>query len=143
MDQEVRSSFLARCMSLSPRDRRNQLEFAGATLAWAVAFVGCTFLLRRDIVPEGPLRWLVAALPTVAGLALFAVFVRYLRVADEFQRVIQLQALGMAFGGTFLAVTGYPLFVALGAPEMRLSDLGTLMPIFYALGCLYGAWRYR
>ena len=143
MNQEVPVSIWRRCLGLGPDDVRNQLQFAGATLAWALIFVGCTFLLKREIMPAGPARWLIAAVPTLAGLGLFVVFSRFLKKADEFQRLIQLQGLGLAFGGTFLAITGYPLFVRLGAPEMALSEVGTLMLVLYAAGTVFGAWRYR
>ena len=70
-------------------------------------------------------------------------FVRFLRAADELQRVIQLQALALGFGGGFFFICGYSLFEPLGAPPSQSADIVVIMPLLYVVGVLNGARRYR
>lgn len=137
------SSFWRRCTGTTQEDRRNQLRFAAACLVWALTLMGCAFLLRSEMTPAGALRWLIASIPTLAGLLLVAAFVRFLRDGDEFQRMVQLQSIGIGFAAGFLTLSGYPLFVLVGAPPINFADVGALMPIFYAIGIMVSWWRYR
>ena len=89
MNRESGVSFWRRCFGSTPRERRNEMRFAAFSLAWALVFVGCTFLIRRDLLPEGLLRWVVAALPSVAAVFFVGAFLRFLNGADEFQRLVQ------------------------------------------------------
>ena len=143
MNGESRVSFWRRCAGSTPQDTRNQLRFAGFSLGWALVFVGCTFLIRRGFLPEGPIRWLVAALPSVAAVFLVGAFLRFLNEADEFQRLVQLQSLAVGFGGSFFFLTGYTIFERVGAPPIDFADAATIMPVLYAVCVLVSAWRYR
>ena len=124
-------------------DGRSELRLAGASLGWAICFVGARYLIKRDLVPDGALTWLVAVLPAVAGAALLLMYSRYLRAIDEMQRAIQLQAMALGFGGGFLAICAYSTLQPLGAPAADSLTLLAIMPILYAVAMLAGSGRYR
>ncbi|MDX1503259.1 MAG: hypothetical protein R3325_12935 [Thermoanaerobaculia bacterium] len=127
----------------SERDRRNQYRFLWATLVWAVVFVGATFLTKRGMVPEGPLAWLVAALPTLAALLVIWTYARFLREGDELQRVIQLRSLALGFGAAWVATCGYPLFEHLGAPPADAGDYFLVMAVAFTVGNVLARRQYR
>jgi hypothetical protein len=139
---EGRQEVQAGCSPAAPQERSRNVRLAGACLAWGVCFVGARWLTRDDGL-VGPLRWLVATVPTLAGAALLVAYTRYLREIDELQRAIQLQAMAFGFGGGFLAICGYVTFQPLGAPEVDSYSLLAVMPIFYAIATLVGSGRYR
>lgn len=115
----------------------------GTFVAWAICFVGAARLIRSGSLPEGATPWLVAILPTVAGLLALGAYQRWLRATDELLRMIQLQALAIGFGVTWLAISGYPLFVHLGAPALDIGDYAVVMAMTYSVSVVVGAWRYR
>ena len=127
----------------TPRERAVHFRLAAVCLAWAVAFVGARYLLRHVLAPEGAIAWLVAAVPSVAGVALMVAYTRYLRDIDELQRAIQLRAMAYGFGGGFLAICGYVTFEALGAPAVDSTSLIAVMPILYSVAMVTSAGRYR
>jgi hypothetical protein len=142
-EDETKRPFWARCADTTPRDRRNSLRALAALAVWAVVFVAATHAIRRELLPSGPISWLVAALPSVLMLVAFLAYADYLRKADELQRTIQLQALALGFGAGLLALSGYPLFERLGAPALDPGDYMAVMAVFFSLGTVLGRRRYR
>lgn len=126
----------------TPRDRRNLRRFLLVLATWAVSFAGGAQLLRRGLVEPGPLGWVVAVLPAPLAVLSVVLYGRYLREADEFQRMIHLQALALGFGGGWVAVAGYRLFELLGAPAVDRGDVVLVMVGAYTVGLLYGLRRY-
>lgn len=143
MNETNRDSIWLRCTDATPRDRRHQVRILWMSLAWAVCLVGVALLIKSDLLPAGPIRWLVAALPSVAGLFVLIAYGRYLRQADELERIIQLQALAVGFGGTLLVLVGYGLFERLGAPAVELEHLTLVPTLLYSVALVLGRWRYR
>lgn len=143
MTEEPKASFWARCGDTTPRDRRNQTRMLVTLAVWAVCFVGASYSIKHELLTDGILAWLVAAAPTVVGLFVLLAYARFLREADELQRLIQLQALALGFGAGWLAISGYPIFERLGAPAADPGDFIFVMAIFYSLGSVAGVWRYR
>lgn len=143
MDETTRHSLWAWLCADSRRERRRDVRLAGASLAWAVCFAGARSLIKHGLLPGGAVPWLVAALPTVAGVILLAAYRRYLREIDELQRAIQVRALAFGFGGGFLGICGYVTFQPLGAPQVDPVSLLVVMPVLYAIGILVGSGRYR
>ena len=127
----------------TPRDRRNLLRFAALMAAWTATFMGGMALIDRDVVPDGPMAWGLAALNLLLAAAALLAYVHYLREADELQRRIHLQALALGFGGGWLSVAGYRLFELLGAPYVDRGSVAFVMAIFYTLGLVLGQRRYR
>lgn len=125
------------------RRRRDALLIAGSFLGWALLFDGAMFALRSDRLPGGAISWIVAALPSLAAVGILVVYTRYLKRADELERLIQLQALGWGFGGGFFGICGYLLFEQVGAPQLEASLFASLMPVLFGIGILFGYLRYR
>jgi hypothetical protein len=100
-------------------------------------------LIKRDLLPDGPIPWVVAALPSVVGVFVLIAFGRFLREADELQRVIHLQALALGFGGGWFAICGYRIFERLGAPTVDVADFTIVMALLYMVGLVLGSRRYR
>jgi drug/metabolite transporter (DMT)-like permease len=130
------------CDGETPHDRRNRTRFAGTSLIWAICLVGASFLLTRELVPSGPTSWILATLPSLAAVFLLFRFQRFLQTTDELQRRIQLEALAIAFGGSFFIFTGYQVFQLAGAPVAELANLVVVMPLLYIAGVLIGRRRY-
>ena len=131
------------CADTTPRDRRNLRRFLWALGTWAVLFAGGSQLLKRGLVPEGPLSWMVAALAAASGLLVLAAYSRFLSEADELQRLIQFQALSVGFGGTYFAIAGYQVVARAGAPAADISDVFVVMSLLYSIGLVLGQRRYR
>lgn len=120
------------CADATPRDRANQRRFVVWVLAWAIAFVAATWLLKQDMVPAGPAAWLVALGPTLIGIGAVWVYLNFLRQADELTQRIQLQSLAWAFGVGVLFMTGYRLFERTGAPVLDIDDALLVMMLVWA-----------
>ena len=127
----------------TPQDRRSVIRLLLALAAWAVCFAGGSQLIKRGLLPDGPISWGVAALPTIAGVAVILAYIGFLRETDELQRIVQLRALALGFGGTFSAIAGYRDFMRLGAPAADLGDFTLVMAVLYTVGVLVGWSRYR
>lgn len=140
---ESSPSFLQRCAGATPRDRRNLWRVTGTFAVWGLAFSTVSQLVKRGVLTGGPLAWLAAALPVALGIVVLVTYARFLRETDELQRLIMLEALALAFGGTFFAICGYQVFERLGAPEAEMVHAVVVMGLLYALGSVLGAWRYR
>ena len=125
-----------------PSARRRELRVAGFALLWGTTFVVAAKLLDDPSLSR-PTAVVIAAIPTVLGAILLFGYTRYLRRTDELQRLIQLQAMGWAFGGGILATCGYSLFVQLGAPRLDATTFASVMIFLFAIGLLIGRWRYK
>lgn len=140
---DPRESFWTRCVGQTPRDQRNMKRLLGIYLTWTVLFTGATQLIKRDLLPAGPIPWVVAALPSVVGIFVVVAYARFLREADELQRLIHLNALAFGFGGGWIAVSGYRVLERAGAPTADIADATIALAIFYSIGIIRGTWRYR
>lgn len=131
------------CDDSTPTDRRNMRGLLAILMAWAVSFLGATYAIKHELLPAGAFSWMAAAVPTLLGLGVIFTYRRYLREADELQRVIQTEALALGFGVGWLVICGYPLFERLGAPAADISDYLVAMVIAYSIGSVVGRRRYR
>lgn len=112
-------------------------------LVWATAFLVATWILRSDPSVDGAPAWLVAAVPTVLGVVALLVYRQYLHEADELAQRIQLEGVALGFGVGLLFSLCYPLFVAAGAAEPSLNDVGTVMIFGFIAGVILATRRYR
>lgn len=126
----------------TPRDWRNLRRLLLTLAAWAVSFVGGAQLLKRGLIGSEPVAWLLAGLPALLAVLSVMAYGRYLREADELQRMIHLRALGLGFGAGWLAVAGYRLFERMGAPPVDRGDVALVMAGAYTVGILLGVRRY-
>ena len=123
-------------------DRRNQYWFVAWLLAWAVSFVVANWALQADQGLTGPVVWLVAIAPNVFGIAGLFAYLRFLRMADELLRKIQLEGLAIGFGAGVVFAMGYQLLERAGAPQLQVSDPVGVMMVGWAVGQLLAMRRY-
>lgn len=123
-------------------DRRNQYRLLGWTLAWAVVFVGASFLLRSD-EPRGGWSWVIATIPIVLALGPGAAYLRFLRGADELMRRIQMESLAFGFGAGVVFAFGWQLLQRAGAPAVDVGDTVVVMMVGFVVGQLLAIRRYR
>lgn len=140
MNETTKEPFWERCGDTTPRDRRNMVWVVGALFFWALSFAGVQKLIEKDLLPAGPLPWLLAALPAVAGILVIVMYGRFLRDLDELQRLIQLQGIALAFGGAYFAYAGYQIFERLGAPPADMSAYVVVWSVLYSFRSYFG-WR--
>ena len=124
-------------------DQRNGNRFAAWCLAWAVCYVGASMTLKGDFDLSTPLVWLLVAIPNLLSLVAVFSYMRFLRMADELLRKIQLEGLAMGFAAGVILVTGYQLFEAAGARELQTDHIIIVMMFSWVAGQMHGMWRYR
>lgn len=124
-------------------DRRNQYRFTAWLMAWAVSFLAATWTLQADLGLPSPVSWLVALTPNVFGIVALFAYLRFLRMADELLRKIQLEGLALGFGAGVVFAMGYQLLERAGAPQLQVSAPAVVMMVGWALGQLLGMRRYR
>ncbi len=113
-----------------------------AAAAWAICLLSASQLIKHELVTNAVISWLIASLPVVTGTIIIFTYRRYIHQADELQRMIHLRALAMGFAAGWLAISCYPLFERIGAPEIEPSTFGAAMAVTYALGVLLGGRRF-
>ena len=133
--------YWVRCAGAAPNDWPNLRRFLLRLLFWGVCFTLASQSIKRDWISNGPIRWLLAGLAIAAGFSVLAAYGRYLRETDEFQRLIHLEGLAWAFGGTILAVSSYRLLERLGAPSYEANHVIAAMGLLYAFGTLVATWK--
>lgn len=144
MTENSKESMLTRCADTTSRDARNLKRMLWILMAWAVAFLAVTQGLKRGVLAtEGPMLWLAAAVPTAAGIWVISAYARYLRHADELQRVIHYQALALGFGAGWLAVSASAIFERSGAPLVGAEMITLAMVGVYSIWIVFGQLRYR
>ncbi len=140
---ERKLSFRRACRAhMTQADRRNARVFNVWLFAWALSFVGATFLLVEEFVVTAPLTWLVALVPTALGLQAIRSYVHFLRGADELLRKIHLEGLALGFGAGMIFILGYGLLEHIGAPALNTSDPVLVFVSFWALGQWLAMRRY-
>ena len=128
--------------AFTPRDTRNLRIFNVWCIASAVMFVGATFLIKKDIVPKGPLAWGLAIANLIVAFLAVRAYMLFLRGADELLRRIQLEGLALGFGAGAVFMLSYRLFERLGAPRLDSAHPFVVMAIFWAVGQYIGMRRY-
>jgi hypothetical protein len=94
---------------MNPAQRRYMSRFIPTMVAYVVATIAVTWLFAHE-PPQGPIRYLIALLPSIPILGIFLVIGRYLaEETDEFIRMRQVMALLIAIGLTlsFCATWGF------------------------------------
>src|SRR5688572_20225060 len=98
MTEEVRRPWWAwGCTAmLTPAALQSFQRFMLTYLAWMVVWIGMRLLLEAGL--PRPLAWALASVPLLLGVVMVAMYVRFLRVADELLRKIQLEGIALGFG---------------------------------------------
>lgn len=119
------------------------LVIGAALIGYALLVAGAGLVLREDLVTARSVRGLVAALPAIAGVAVFALFLRYLRRMDELERRVQIDALALAGGVGWLLISSYSPFERLGLPEAEPGHAILALSVVYSIGVILGWKRFR
>ncbi len=124
-------------------DRKNGRRIAAWSMAWALAFVASTWLLRSETVTNEPASWMLAVGCLALGAGGLLAFRRFLLEADELVRRIQLEGLAFGFGVGLLIALSYQLFEFVGAPVLDVGEAVTIMIVGYVVGVLLATRRYQ
>ena len=88
----------------NPAQKRYQKRIIVLSLLYAAFLIGVTWLFRHSR-PEGPLAWLLALLPALPLLGIFAAMGRYLiEEGDEYLRALETRK-SLIASGFMLSVT--------------------------------------
>ena len=93
--------------------------------------------------PDAAWRFPLAIAPILPFVYGMFVYVRYLRLIDELQRRIAVEALAIAFGASAAITFGYGLLQLAGLPEPNWSFVWVVMGGCWILGGIYAERRYR
>ena len=93
--------------------------------------------------PDALWRFPVAVTPMAPFIYVIALSVRYLRMVDELQQRIQLEALAIAFGATAAITFCYGFLEHVGLPHINWWFVWPVMGISWSLSTIYAERRYR
>jgi hypothetical protein len=120
---------------------KTQIQFGFAILAYLMVLVGSVTVVQGN--HEVSWKYIVAVLPVIpAGLVIWLT-VRALGRLDEVQKRTQMQALGFSMVATGLLTFGYGFLEGVGLPHLNSTFVLPLMALFWGLGSLGLALRYR
>ena len=88
-------------------------------------------------------QFLIALAPTIPGILLALSIGSAIAQLDELQRRIQLEAIGIAFGGSIIASLTYALLVLAGFPQVSWMFVPLILMMFWLVGKLWTMWKYR
>jgi hypothetical protein len=86
--------------------------------------------------------WLMIATTGILTLGAVQAYLRFIRVADELLRRIQLEALSLGFGAGAVFTLNYRLLERIGAQRLTVSAPFVIMMLFWAGGQNLGVRRY-
>ena len=96
-----------------------------------------------SVFAEAVWRFPVAVTPMAPFVYAIASYVRYLRMVDELQQRIQLEALAIAFGATAAFTFCYGFLEHVGLPHINWWFVWPVMGISWILASMYAERRYR
>ncbi len=110
----------------------------------AATMIGCS-LVQREMGPGPAVRVILALLPMIPILAMGWVMVVAVRLLDELERLIVLEAVSLAFlAGAFLTLLyGQLQHARVGLPELNWAFVWVAMAAPCAVAFLIAARRYQ
>lgn len=121
---------------------RYVIELGAAFAAYVAAlFVSNGLLAALDT--DHATRPFIALLPMLPGAAICWSVIRQVRRADEMQRMLQFEALAIAFAATALSTFNYGFLESVGFPKLSMFAVWPLMAGFWIVGSVIAQWRYR
>ena len=96
-----------------------------------------------SMYPDAVWRFPVAVVPMAPFIYVIASSVRYLRMVDELQQRIQLEALAIAFGATAAITFCYGFLEHVGLPHINWWFVWPVMGASWILANMYAERRYR
>ena len=105
------------------------------------SFLGSQWLLNQKI--DQSYQVLIAIIPALPAAWLAYSIASAIVQLDELQRRIQLEAIGIGFGGSVVITLTYALLVQVGVPQVSWMFIPLLMVLLWGLGKLWTMWKYR
>ena len=96
-----------------------------------------------SMYPDAVWRFPVAVTPMAPFIYVIALSVRYLRMVDELQQRIKLEALAIAFGATAAVTFCYGFLEHVGLPHINWWFVWPVMGASWILANMYAERRYR
>ena len=93
--------------------------------------------------PDALWRFPVALAPMAPFVYGIFACVRYVQRIDELQRIVALEALAIAFGGTAAITFGYGFLELAGLPHVNWTFVWPVMGVCWLLGDVIAERRYR
>ncbi len=112
------------------------------SLIWAAALIASSAIVTSFELPK-LLAWTIVFAPNLIALITLRAYTRFLRMTDEFQQRIQLEALAIGFGATYLLAIGHVAAKAAGAPEIDSVFWVLIMTTSWIFGFANAMRRYR
>jgi len=122
------------------------LRLIGGTLAWLATLALARFGPEVLWDPQlSGLSWAAIALNIVAGVVWIVTFALFLRVVDELERKILLDAFTITLGAGFVGAMAYAAAGNAGiVPEnLNIALFAVFLSVVYLLGYVAGKIRYR
>lgn len=120
---------------------KTQIQFGFAILAYLMVLVGSVTVVQAN--HEASWKYFVVVLPVIPAALVIFLTVRTLERLDEVQKRTQMQALGFSMVATGLLTFGYGFLEGVGLPHLNFTVVLPLMALFWGLGSLGLALRYR
>lgn len=131
------------CSSGTRQDVQNQLRFVAWCAGWGIFFLTSNWVLKSDYEFSAPVAWFIAFIPSVFGIGAVLAYMKFLRMADELMRKIQLEGLAVGFGVGLIFGLGYQVLEKAGAPHLEIDDLALVLMGGWMLGQVVATRRYR
>jgi hypothetical protein len=127
--------------SRTPRDRRNLLWISIMQVVWLASLIanGSAF---QDLF-TAQVRTLLAWLPLAVGAVVIWSYVRFIRQADDLQKLIQLSALAIGFGVVFVFTLAYPPLERIGLPHLEPNHYTAIGWFTYIFVAAFRSSRYE
>ena len=141
--QHPRESHSATAVAGRPEASSQRRRFTWLLAAFAATYLASTYLIVNDIAAHVTLRWALALLPSALAAVAVIAYWRYLRVADELSRLIELHGLAYSVSAGFIAWPAFELLDRAGlatGTELNLPVL--VMVAFYTIGVVLTRRRY-
>jgi hypothetical protein len=119
------------------------MQFAGALSAYVIVLAASVLVLRNYPDPDAAWRIPIALSPVIPAFLLIMALVRYMRVMDELQRQIQLEALAFGFAATAALTFGYGFLQGVGFPPLDWTFVFPLMIGLWGIGVAIAGRRYQ
>jgi len=112
-----------------------------AAVIFFVFLFGSQWLLNQDYSQS--YQFLIALAPAVPAAWLAISIASAISQLDELQRRIQLEGIGIGFGGSVIITLTYALLVQVGIPQISWMFVPLLMVLLWGIGKLWTMWKYR
>jgi hypothetical protein len=125
----------------TPRDKRNLRWVSIIQVVWVICLIanGSAF---QDLF-TAPFRTLLAWLPLAVGAVFIWSYVRFIRQADDLQKMIQLTALAIGFGVSAVFTLAYPPLERLGLPHLEPNHYTGIGVLTYLFATAFYSFRYE